>query len=247
MPEKGLFDIHCHIIPSVDDGADTREEAVRMLRMEYRQGVRKIIATPHFRRRMFETPLEQIKEQFEILKEDAAGVAGDLELYLGCEFHTNKEMVEMLRTGQIMTMAGSRYVLTEFSGSSEGSYIRERLYSLLSHGYRPIVAHVERYEAMRKNFSLAEEIADMGAFIQVNADSILGKDGFGAKRYCGKLLKAGLVHFAGSDCHGSSRRISRIGEAYDYVSRKVGKIYADRIFIENPQKILDNAKNRKGR
>src|SRR5699024_535127 len=111
MPEKGLFDIHCHIIPSVDDGADTREEAVRMLRMEYRQGVRKIIATPHFRRRMFETPLEQIKEQFEILKEDAAGVAGDLELYLGCEFHTNMEMVEMLRTGQIMTMAGSRYVL----------------------------------------------------------------------------------------------------------------------------------------
>ncbi|HIY03286.1 MAG TPA: capsular biosynthesis protein [Candidatus Blautia faecipullorum] len=247
MPRKGLFDIHCHIVPSVDDGSDSREETIKMLRMEYGQGVRRIIATPHFRRRMFETPYETVKEQFQILKEAALEVSDDFEIYLGCEFHANMEMVEMLDTDQAATMAGSRYVLTEFSGSTPSSYIKERLYSLLSHGYRPIVAHIERYESMRKDVSLVEEIADMGAFIQINADSILGKEGFGCKRYCKKLLKSELVHYVGSDCHGSTRRISRIGEAYDYIEKKWGTIYADQIFIKNPQKILENAKNRKGR
>ena len=247
MPKKGLFDIHCHIVPSVDDGSDSREETMKMLRMEYTQGVRNIIATPHFRKRMFETPLETVKEQFQVLRECAFEISDEFKVYLGCEFHANMEMAEMLKTGQVVSMAGSRYVLTEFSGSVEAAYIKERLYSLLSHGYRPIIAHIERYESMRKDVSLAEEVADMGAFIQVNADSILGKEGFGTKRYCKKLLKSELVHFVGSDCHGSARRVSRIGEAYDYIEKKWGSPYADQIFIKNPQKILENAKYRKER
>lgn len=247
MPEEGLFDIHCHIVPSVDDGARSREEAKKMMYMEYAQGVRYIIATPHFRRKMFETPLEKVKEQFQVLKEIAGEIGEDLDVYLGCEFHANMEMVQMLREGHVLTMADSRYVLTEFSGSADASYIRERLYSLISHGYKPIIAHIERYESMRKDIDLIEEVADMGAFIQINADSILGKEGFGSKRFCKKLLKLGLVHFVGSDCHGSARRISRIGEAYDYVSKKIGVKYAKEIFMKNPQKILSDGKNRKGR
>ena len=132
MPDKGLFDIHCHIVPSVDDGASSAEEAYKMLQMEYKQGVRNIIATPHYRLQMFETPIETVEHQFLVLKQLARKVAPDLHVYLGCEFHSNMEMVEMLRNGEVHTMAGSRYVLTEFSGSTKASYIRERLYSLLS-------------------------------------------------------------------------------------------------------------------
>ena len=170
MPDKGLFDIHCHIVPSVDDGASSAEEAYKMLQMEYRQGVRNIIATPHYRLQMFETPIKTVEHQFLVLKQLARKVAPDLHVYLGCEFHSNMEMVEMLRSGEVHTMAGSRYVLTEFSGSTKASYIRERLYSLLSHGYKPIVAHIERYECMRKDIGFVEEMADLGALMQVNAD-----------------------------------------------------------------------------
>ena len=69
MPDKGLFDIHCHIVPSVDDGASSAEEAYKMLQMEYRQGVRNIIATPHYRLQMFETPIETVEHQFLVLKQ----------------------------------------------------------------------------------------------------------------------------------------------------------------------------------
>ena len=90
MPEAGLIDIHCHIIPGVDDGAESLEDAVRMLRMEYAQGVRKIIATPHYRKQYFETPAEIIKRQFGLLKRAAAAAEIDIELVSGlripCEY-----------------------------------------------------------------------------------------------------------------------------------------------------------------
>ena len=239
MPEAGLIDIHCHIIPGVDDGAESLEDAVRMLRMEYAQGVRKIIATPHYRKLYFETPAEIIKRQFGLLKRAAAAAEIDIELYLGCEFHVNMDMVEILKERETSTLAGSRYVLSEFSGNSELSFIRERIYSLLSGGYRPVVAHVERYRAARDDISLIEEIKEMGALIQVNADNILGKEGFGTGRFCRKLLKEGLADFVASDCHGSERRITRLGEAFDYVRRKYGSFCAGRLFIENPQRIIN--------
>ena len=225
MSGKGIYDIHCHIVPGVDDGATDIEETGKLLRMEYEQGVRTIIATPHFRFRMFETSAEKVKEQFKLMEKAAAEVASDLHVYLGCEFHTNMEMISMLRENKVMTMAGSRYVLTEFSHNSEENYI-------------PIVAHIERYEATRTSMDFVEELVDMGVCMQINADSITGKDGFFTKRYCNKIMKDGLLHFVGSDCHNSAKRSSRIGEAYRMVSAKFGQDYADELFIHNPAEIL---------
>lgn len=240
MSEEGIFDIHCHIVPSVDDGAESREEAAELLRMEYAQGVRSIIVTPHYRAGMFESSPEQVQKQFRILKEEAGRIDRDLKIYLGSEFHVNMEMVEMLKKGRASTMAGSRYILAEFSGGAQISYMRERLYSLQLHGFKPIVAHIERCEFIRKHVDSVEELVNMGVLIQINADSVLGKEGFGSRRFCNKLLKSDLVHFIGSDCHGTTRRIPRIGEAYRYVLKKFGRTYAEEIFIHNPQMILED-------
>ena len=225
MSIKGIYDIHCHIVPGVDDGATDIGETVKLLRMEYEQGVRTVIATPHFRFRMFETPAEKVREQFRLVEKAASEISPDLHVYLGCEFHANMEMLPMLREQKVMTMAGSRYVLTEFSHNSEESYIRERLSALLSGGYKPIMAHIERYEATRNSLDFVEELADMGVYMQINADSITGKEGFFTKRYCNKIMKDGLLHFVGSDCHNSAKRSSRIGEAYRMVSAKFGQDY----------------------
>lgn len=178
MSIKGIYDIHCHIVPGVDDGATDIGETVKLLRMEYEQGVRTVIATPHFRFRMFETPAEKVREQFRLVEKAASEISPDLHVYLGCEFHANMEMLPMLREQKVMTMAGSRYVLTEFSHNSEESYMQERLGALLSGGYKPIMAHIERYEATRNSLDFVEELADMGVYMQINADSITGKDGF---------------------------------------------------------------------
>lgn len=185
MSGKGIYDIHCHIVPGVDDGATDIEETGKLLRMEYEQGVRTIIATPHFRFRMFETSAEKVKEQFKLVEKAAAEVASDLHVYLGCEFHTNMEMISMLRENKVMTMAGSRYVLTEFSHNSEENYIRERLSALLSGGYKPIVAHIERYEATRTSMDFVEKLEEEKAFLMTvdMMDQLLKEESKALKRY----------------------------------------------------------------
>ena len=242
VANRGLFDMHCHIVPAVDDGAQSVKEAFAMLQMEYDQGVRKIIVTPHFRREMFETPSEIIKKHFLVLRRLAEKIGPDFKVFLGCEFHANVEMLDYLRSDKVYSMAGSRYVLTEFSSSTEEKYISDRIYELLSGGYRPIIAHIERYRCMH-DLDFVEHLVNKGALMQVNADSVIGKNGHAAKKYCGKLLEEELVSYIGSDCHGSKRRVTRIGDAYAYVTKKMGRQMADEIFIDNPQEILDNAKH----
>lgn len=92
MSIKGIYDIHCHIVPGVDDGATDIGETVKLLRMEYEQGVRTVITTPHFRFRMFETPAEKVREQFRLVEKAASEISPDLHVYLGCEFHADKEL-----------------------------------------------------------------------------------------------------------------------------------------------------------
>ena len=238
---KNLFDIHCHIIPEVDDGARTMEMALKMLQMEYEDGVRSIILTPHYRREMFETPKEKIERQFALLKEKSEATIGrDLRLYLGCEFHANMSMVETLSSRERPTMAGSDYVLTEFSQATDFSFARERIYDLVSHGFIPIVAHVERYPQIRKDFENLEALREIGAYLQVNAGSILGEEGFQIKRFCKKLMKNDMLDFVGSDCHRTNKRTPNLGPCVEYMEKKMGKAYTEHIFIHNQQKFTEN-------
>lgn len=238
---KNLFDIHCHIIPQVDDGAKSMDMALKMLEMEYEDGVRSIILTPHFRREMFETPQEKIEQQFMLLKERAYEKFGkNLKLYLGCEFHANMSMVETLLNRERPTMAGSDYVLTEFSYQVEFPFVKERIYELVSHGFIPIIAHVERYPRIRKDFSQLEELKETGAYLQVNAESIIGQEGFGVKRFCRKLMKEDMLDFVGTDCHRTDKRIPNLGSCAEYMEKKMGQEYTKRILVRNPQEMIEN-------
>ena len=239
---KGIYDIHCHIVPGVDDGAKDLKTSVRMLQKEYDDGVRNIIATPHFRYDMFEPSLEQVKKQFLRVRKAAAEIGEDgIQMYLGCELHSSMDMADCLKRGERLTMAGSRYVLAEFRTSDEKSYIRERIQALIRNGYYPIVAHVERYRSVVKSgIDFIDELRDMGAYIQMNADSIIGDDGFMVKRFCKKVMKEEMLDFVGSDGHDMGKRTPHLGKAYEKVAKMMGEDYADMIFISNPECILNN-------
>lgn len=238
----GIYDVHCHIVPEVDDGADSLETAIRLLQMEYDDGVRTIYVTPHYRRGMFETSMPRIQKQYELLKEEAAKAGVGIHMYLGCEFHANMDMVDILDEKKRPTMGGSRCILTEFSERSEFSYIKERCYTLLSCGYNPIIAHAERYPALYKKLAALEELVDMGVYIQMNAGSILGAEGFGMKHFCKKVMKSGMLHFVGSDAHNTKDRKPMMGKCAEYMEKVMGVEYARNILIENPQKIIEEGR-----
>ena len=233
---EGLYDIHAHIVPHFDDGSKSLDETRQILELEYRDGVRTIIATSHFRRGMFETPLHVYDEQFERVRK--LGESMGITILKGCEFHANMEMIDMLNKKERYTMADGRCVLAEFKNGSDKAFIKERCYALLSHGYQPIVAHFERYEACRKDIDFVAELVDMGCYMQMNSQSLIGEDGFFLKQYCKKVIKYELVHFLATDCHNTKERKPTLGKAAEYIEKFMGEDYVRELLIENPRKLI---------
>lgn len=234
----GMIDVHCHILPGIDDGAANLTVARALLQKQYQDGVRAIIATPHYRKRMFEPSAGAVIASYQNLREQAMRMG--IQLFLGCEYHVNMEITEAVYAGKQPSMAGSRYVLSEYSSASTESFIKERSYHMLSRGLIPVIAHVERYPVLTKNLDLIEELQEMGCMLQVNAGSILGEDGFKVKSFCKKALSYGLVDLVGSDSHDLKHRKPRLGECAVWLEKKIGQDYMERLLRENALKILQN-------
>ena len=233
-----MIDIHSHILFEVDDGAKSLQESVAMLKDAKAQGVHVIVATPHYRHGMFAYPTEQVEKHFLILKQEAKQIG--IELYLGAEMHVNSMTIEYIENGRCHTLADTSYVLAEYKYEADFSYIKESVQELLRHGYIPIVAHVERYRCMEK-LENVEFLREIGAMIQVNADAIIGKDGFRAKRYTKKLMQNGLVDFVASDSHGMKERRSNMAKCREYLYKRYDRRYIDKILKGNAEKILLSA------
>ena len=236
---NGMIDVHCHILPGVDDGAKTMNEALKILRTEYEQGVRSVILTPHYRMKYFETSRRIIRERFRELENNLKNVGIYVDIYLGCEYHRQNDMVNVIRSDSAYTMADSDYILVEFSESDDEADINRYINDLVIHGFRPIVAHAERYPAVR-NLRRIEHLIKSGAYIQINAASILGYEGFRQKSFCKKLLKEGYAHLIGSDAHDLRRRPPCMGDCETYLINKIGKDETWRLMTGNPGRILNN-------
>lgn len=234
----GIIDIHCHLLPGVDDGAPDLETAVALLKKEYADGVRSIIVTPHYRKKMFEPPMDKILENYRILRTHAEKMG--IRLYLGCEYHVNTQIVDDIFGGKRPSLAYTRYVLCEFSSLSTASFIRERCAQMISRCLVPVIAHVERYPALMNDKNLMRELSESGCLMQVNAGSLLGKEGLRVKHTCRKLLEEGLIDLVASDCHDLKHRPPLMGECARWMEKKLGRTQARRILRDNPQMILDN-------
>lgn len=236
-----LFDVHCHILPGVDDGARTENSTKRMLKFAAREGTNTIIATPHFN---YGTDFEQTKEiyaKYKMVRAWWKHISPKKELYLGSELFYSESILDALRKGQALTMNGTKYVLVEFPIYAEYGYIEHAVQRLLYAGYLPILAHIERYKSLRKK-GRVQQLVDMGAYMQVNTSAIIGKHGILTKWYLLKLIKHRLVHFIGTDAHGSHERKPEMRECVEYLKKKIGKRETRRIVERNPQKMLKGEK-----
>lgn len=235
----GYWDIHNHILPGVDDGSGCMRETMEMLEEEYRQGVRHIVFTPHYRCDMFAIPREEIQTVYARVCEMAADRFPEMEFYLGCEYYIHSDAsVERLRGNPKYYMAGSRTVLMEFAYKASYAWIMQTVSEVRQMGLQPVLAHAERYECLYKGRDRVAELKTQGAYIQINCESILGKCGRKAKHFCMKLLKEDQIDLMASDAHDTEYRIVNIREAAELISRKFGQEKAETIFIHIPKKII---------
>lgn len=231
-----MIDIHCHLLYRVDDGSGSPEESVAMLREAAKQGITAIILTPHYRHGMFPFDVERVIAHYKRIKPVAEELG--ITLYLGTEYHVNSQIVDYLRKGRCLTLAGTHYVLTEYDYNTEYSYMQNMTRELMMQGFTPVIAHVERYECILKKPVRAKELQSFGAMIQINCDAVLGMGGFAEKRCCKKLLQEAYVDIIASDSHGIENRVCHMEKCYSYVSRKYGEQVAELLMERNPARIL---------
>ena len=228
-----MTDVHCHLLPYVDDGAHDLEEAAELLKLEAAQGVTTVCVTPHLRQEMFETPDEILRRQYERLSKIAEGFG--ITLCLSREYHYDGLFREKLHQHQILPI-GRNGVLVEFSYSDSRDQMLCAMGEILNSGYVPIIAHVERYAATTPD--LISDLKNAGARIQVNADAVLGRDGRYAKKLAWTLLRADLVDVVASDAHDTAERPPRLAQCYKKLIKKLGAETASRLTERNPEMLL---------
>lgn len=235
---EGFLDIHTHILPGVDDGAQDLSDAIDLLKLAAQQGTRAVVLTPHYRGPYRDNERGKLSGVFETLCREAKSQCPELELYLGSEISYELDISEKLADGSVLSMNDTQYVLLEFREATFRSRILDGVLEVLNFGYIPIIAHAERYEAFRKNQGLADEVVGLGALLQINADSVLGRCGFGVKRYCHRLLRSHRVHFIATDAHDRKLRKPDLKPCYRKVRKKYGQEYAEVLFIRNARVML---------
>lgn len=232
-----MVDIHCHLLPGVDDGARDFRETEAMLRIAYREGIRTIFATPHTSEGMPEEERRRRKELFCQTRELAGRIAEDLQILPGAEVLYTSGVIRELKEGKIPTLNGSGAVLVEFPLYVDFSYIRQAALNLRSAGYRPVLAHVERYPALADPERL-DYLAQAGAYLQVNASSVTGKSGWRIRRLVRRLLKERKIHFIGTDAHGRQYRRPLMKECAAYIERKEGRDCSRRVCGGNAMEMI---------
>ncbi len=233
-----MVDIHCHILPEVDDGAQDLESALEMARMAADCGVTRIIATPHFHG--VPQSLEQmphILRQFQQLKNAIGQEIPELELIPGAEILCVPQTLELARMGQLPTLGDSRYVLTEFFFDASWEFMDSTLTRLQDMDYQPVVAHPERYSAIQHSPDRAGSWFEREIVVQVNKGSVFGAFGRRAEETAVRLLYRGNVHIIASDAHSPERRTPKLTNVQNWAREHLGREYTKILLEENPCRI----------
>lgn len=243
-----IIDVHAHILPAIDDGSKNMGTTRCMLRMAYGQGIRAIIATPHYTRHRWHTRPEQIRELAEQVQKEADRITPGMKIYAGQEINYFDGMDEYLAQGRLLTLADSRFVLVEFFPSVPWSQMETAVRRLTLAGYTPVIAHAERYECLYSGDKL-RALKDAGSYVQMNYQSLTAS-GFLSdiwslkeRNWCRKALLEGCVDFLGTDMHGLRHRPPRCEEACGWIKNKAGEDVYQRLTEENPTRIINDGES----
>jgi len=237
-----MIDLHCHLLPGVDDGARSFEESVAMCRMAVEAGCEAMVATPHQRRGEW---WNSDRERLAALADELQTRVGPaLRIYLGGEIHVDSELLAEIEKlpdgGGVFPLAGSRYLLIELHGGVTPAAAIHLVHELAVAGWRPILAHPELIPWLADDREMVSRLVSLGALTQVTAMSVAGDFGRRPQLHTHALLDAGLVHFLASDSHNTRRRPPGLRRAYELVAERWGEETARRLTLDNPRAVVED-------
>jgi protein-tyrosine phosphatase len=232
----GFIDIHCHILPGLDDGPESVEESLEMVKMAVNNGTSHIFCTPHVYPDVYDTNTDSIKRARDDLKNK---VSNGVKLFFGGDVRIMPDMMERLARQEVPTLNGSPYLLVEFPSQMIPHYTSRLIFNLRQNGLIPIVTHPERSVYFAKDFTGLKVLRDLGCLFQLTAMSLLKDVAKEVRKNTLAMIENGFADFIASDGHSTGHRAPVLSRAYDEVQHRFGKDLADKIFFKNPQNILD--------
>jgi protein-tyrosine phosphatase len=235
-----LIDLHCHLLPGIDDGAGDLQASLEMARLSVADGVTVIACTPHIFPGVYDNSGPDIRRRIRHLQSqlDAQKIA--CRLVTGADVHVAPYLVAKLKSGEALSLNDSRYVLVEpphhiLPPNTDGLF-----FSLLSAGYFPILTHPERMTWAEREYDVLVWLVQSGVWMQITAGSVLGKFGPRAKKLSERMLREGMAHIVASDAHDPEQRAPLMGEALTALRGLVGDEEALNLVRIRPQAILDD-------
>ena len=238
-----MIDIHTHILPGVDDGAVSFEDAVDMLMMAQEAGTKKLILTPHSNQRgRFENYDPDIRRKYEAFLQSISSISIDIDLYLGMEIYGTEDVAEKILDGKLMGLNDSNYYLIEFPFRASSSYILDILRQIIEIKKIPVIAHPERYSCVVQDPRVLWDWMKLGSKIQINKGSIFGTFGNRVRKTALLLLSEGIVDYVASDCHDIEFRSPSFRNTKDYLELYYGIDYAEALLAGNAMVFLRGRK-----
>jgi protein-tyrosine phosphatase len=237
-----MIDLHCHILPGVDDGVRTLEDAVEMARVAVAQGVRKIVATPHvFRDNLNWGDIAGLDEKRSQLVDEIQKNGIQVEILPGAEVHIFHGLIAAVRKNRAhLVINQTSYMFVEFPAGHVFSGVKNLFFELMTEGITPIITHPERNAVFVQSPGRLYELIQMGALAQANSGSFLGLYGDKTEKAVLQFLKLNLIHLIGSDSHGPRSLSWRLRDAVAKAEIVVSKEQAQALVEENPQAVVDN-------
>lgn len=235
-----MIDFHSHIMNNVDDGADSIETSLEILKIANKVGFNSIILTPHYMENYYEYDVEQISEKIDKIKQICKKENLNIELYQANEIYISNNIVNLIKNKKASTINQSRYVLFELPMNEEPPNLLEVIYSLKEDNKIPIIAHPERYLYVQKEPNKLIELIEMGVLFQSNYGSIIGQYGKQCQKTVKLLLKNNFIHFLGTDVHKSVNIYSKIEKIKEELEKVMNKEQMEKIMEKNAEKVLKN-------
>ena len=233
-----MIDLHCHMLPAIDDGARDLDTALRMAELAVADGITLTACTPHINPGLFDNTHEAIRRAVDAFRDELNKADIPLELTYGADIQVVPDMAERLQDGTLPTLNGSRYLLFEPPHTVPLPRIAELMQRVQAAGFVPVITHPERLTYIERHYDEFVAMARAGAWIQLTGGSLLGRFGRRVQGMTERFLKDGITHLLASDGHNLTNRTPELGEARDAAARIVGEEEAQRLVQGRPAAVV---------
>ncbi len=235
-----MFDLHCHLLPGIDDGAPDFATSLAMARALVDQGIEAVACTPHILPGLYHNTGPQIRQAVAALQERLGDAGIALKLATGADNHIIPQFVEGLKRGHLLTLGDSAYALAEPPHHVAPARLEDLFFNILLAGYVPVLTHPERLSWIENKYSVVQMLAARGVWMQITSGSLTGRFGKRPRYWAERMLEEGIVHILATDAHDLRKRPPDLLEGRKQAARLVGETEALHLTVTRPQGILLN-------